>query len=69
MVPLRKNQMYIKVADIMAHWEANKNRKLNFSGNDEAEMDAALKASMETWNKEEDDRDGGSNVGTVFNAK
>jgi len=52
MVPLRKNQMYIRVADIMAHWEANKSRKLNFSGNDEAEMDAAFKASMETWNKE-----------------
>jgi len=54
--------------DIWAHWNANKGRKLNFQGADEAELDAALKASMETWNKENDDAEGSSGmVGSVIN--
>ena len=44
--------MYMNAADIYAHWQSNKDRKLNFQGADEAELDAALKASMKEWEKE-----------------
>jgi hypothetical protein len=44
--------MYCLAAEIKAHWMANKNRKLNFQGADEAELDAALKASMAEWEKQ-----------------
>ena len=46
--------MYARASDIKKHWENNKNRPLNFSAQDEAELDAALKASMKTF--EEEDR-------------
>jgi len=65
---MRPNQHYMLAKDIWAHWNANKGRKLNFQGADEAELDAALKASMETWNKENDDAEGSSGmVGSVIN--
>ena len=38
---------------IKQHWEMNKNRPLNFSGADEAELEAALKASMKTFEAED----------------
>lgn len=43
--------MYVSAAEIHAHWMANKDRKLNFQGADEAELEAALKASMAEWEK------------------
>jgi hypothetical protein len=43
--------MYCSAAEIKTHWMANKDRKLNFQGADEAELDAALKASMAEWEK------------------
>ena len=62
--------MYISANEIYAHWQQNKDRKLNFQGADEAELEAALKASMEEWNKHENQSEGGSSmVGHVMNAK
>lgn len=49
--------MYCLASDIKAHWMANKDRKLNFQGADEAELDAALKASMAEWEKQEKQQD------------
>jgi len=46
--------MYCSASEIKAHWMANKDRKLNFQGADEAELDAALKASMAEWEKQQD---------------
>jgi hypothetical protein len=45
--------MFIPASVIYQHWQQNKDRPLNFQGADEAELEAALKASMETWNQEE----------------
>lgn len=62
-------------SDIYLHWQQNKDRKLNFQGADEAELEAALKASMAQWEKEEgnnqggDSGEGGAGVGQVFNKK
>jgi len=44
--------MYLPAADIYKHWQANKDRKLNFQGADEAELEAALKESMKTFDHE-----------------
>ena len=63
------NQMYVPLEVIVKHWESNKARPLNFQGADEAELEAALKASMATWEKETKEEEGGAMVGTVFNAK
>jgi hypothetical protein len=38
--------MYMRADDIYKHWQSNKNRPLNFQGADEAELEAALKASL-----------------------
>ena len=55
----------MKAADCYAHWQQNKDRKLNFQGADEAELEAALKASMAEWEKQE----GEQPVGQAFNKK
>jgi hypothetical protein len=44
----------MKASDIYAAWQQNKSRPLNFQGADEAELEAALKASMAEWEKESD---------------
>lgn len=49
--------MYMLAAEVKAHWMANKDRKLNFQGADEAELDAALKASMAEWEKQQDQQE------------
>lgn len=38
--------MYVNKDLIKMHYEQNKGRALNFAGADEAELEAALKASM-----------------------
>jgi hypothetical protein len=38
--------MYIPAKDIDAYHQKNKGEKLNFSGQDERELDAALKKSL-----------------------
>ncbi len=43
---------------IYNHWQQNKDRKLNFQGADEAELEAALKASMQEWEKAEEQKVG-----------
>lgn len=71
----KESQMYMPASDIYQHWQQNKDRKLNFQGADEAELEAALKASMAQWEKEEgnqgngDSGEGGAGVGQVFNKK
>ena len=45
--------MYIQANVIKQHWEMNKSRPLNFSGADEAELEAALKESMKTFEAED----------------
>lgn len=65
---LRKDsQFYMQAADIYAHWQQNKDRKLNFQGADEMELEAALKASMAEWEKEEGNQE--QPVGQTFNKK
>ena len=68
--------MYVKAADIHSHYMANKTRPLNFAGADEAELEAALKQSMATFEAEDRQRgvgvgaqgdDGGGMVGQVLN--
>lgn len=59
--------MYISAVDSYAHWQQNKDRKLNFQGADEAELEAALKASMAEWEKQEGDDQ--PMVGQVLNGK
>ena len=62
--------MFIPASVIYQHWQQNKDRPLNFQGADEAELEAALKASMETWNQEEQQEgSGGGMVGQVMNKK
>lgn len=64
--------MFLPASDIYKHWQQNKDRPLNFQGADEAELEAALKASMETWNQEGQQEEGGSGggmVGQVMNKK
>ena len=43
---LRENQMYITAKSIEDFHKANKNVKLNVSGQDERELEAALKKSL-----------------------
>jgi phosphotransferase system HPr-like phosphotransfer protein len=45
-IPLRDYQMYITAKSIEDFHKANKNVKLNVSGQDERELEAALKKSM-----------------------
>ena len=62
--------MYMRASDIKAHWEANKSRALNFAGADEAELEAALKESMKTFEAEDRAAAGGGDggmVGSVLN--
>lgn len=65
--------MYCSAAEIKAHWMANKDRKLNFQGADEAELDAALKASMAEWEKQQEQQSQGQDnedspmVGQIMN--
>lgn len=49
--------MYIPAKDIDAYHQKNKGEKLNFSGQDERELDAALKKSLqqEEGKKEEEE--------------
>ena len=66
--------MYCLASDIKAHWMANKDRKLNFQGADEAELDAALKASMAEWENQQDQQQSNDNedspmVGQILNQK
>lgn len=57
------------------HYQANKSRKLNFAGADEAELDKALQESMKTFEAEDrarygaagGDDNGGGMVGSVLN--
>ena len=68
--------MYCKAVDIHNHFLQNKCRPLNFAGADEAELEAALKKSMATFEAEDrarmtaqgdDGQDGGGMVGSVLN--
>jgi len=45
--------MYVTAVRIRQHYDENKGRALNFAGADEAELDAALKESMKTFNAED----------------
>ena len=45
--------MYMKAADILAFYNSNKSRPLNFAGADEMELEAALKESMKTFEAED----------------
>ena len=68
--------MYAKASDIKRHWEQNKSRPLNFSAQDEAELEAALKESLKTmeaedrarglYNQQSNDDDTGGMVGSVL---
>jgi hypothetical protein len=49
---LRSNQSYIGLDYLTVHYENNKNRPLNIDGADESEMEAAMKASMDTYNQD-----------------
>ena len=64
MVPLRPHQIYLDAAKIKAYSQANPQHKLNFSGQDEQELDNKLKESMKTWG---DDGESQGGVGQVMN--
>jgi hypothetical protein len=50
---LRENQVYYEKNGLRLAWEQNKGRALNYQGADEAELEKALKASMETFKQED----------------
>ena len=41
--------MFMEANDILADWQLNQDRELNFKNADEVEREAALKASMADW--------------------
>ncbi|TNV78717.1 hypothetical protein FGO68_gene7487 [Halteria grandinella] len=74
---VRENQMYFNVSFVEQFHKDNKNRKLNTSGADERELEAALQKSLQEMKEKEqmqhkshgddDDDEGGHMVGTVLN--
>jgi hypothetical protein len=48
--------MYISVADIESYHKTHKNDKLNFSGQDERELEKALQESLKNMDKDDEEK-------------
>ena len=62
--------MYISIYDIEKAHKDNKNKKLNFSGADERELEEALQKSLQDYNsnqKSNNDDEDAPGVGTILN--